>query len=164
MPFKDLGAYVLDEATLRLPVDGKVYKIDPVPADIGLRAQTIVTLGLTATAAIEAGRDVPGVSERDKQILSDSEERDLYGELLGDAYDEMITDGVPWLVLKHAAITVMIDCTADRESAEAFWASLGKRPETADRKPSKKVASNGTGAARRTRARASTVGTTSRQN
>jgi hypothetical protein len=161
MAFKDLGDYVLDGASLRLPIGGKVYVVPPVPALVGLRAQTIMNLGMAAGLAADTGQQV-GISEADKEILSDEDEKNLYADLLGTAYGEMMTDGVPWKVLKHAAVTAMIDCTGDRERAEAFWESLGNRPAPLDKKPP--AARKSTAAARKSRPRGSTAGTTSRRS
>jgi len=149
--FKDLGDWA-DLVGLRLPINGRVYLLPPISAELGPRVQAIIDFGIDiAVGAADA--DDAG------EVLNDVAERDLYKEVLGAVYDAMQADGVPWAALKHAAMTSIIDATRDREEAEAYWARLGK-PETpvkqpADRQPRKATASRTT--------KASTAGTTSRR-
>ncbi|GGO54103.1 hypothetical protein GCM10012286_63080 [Streptomyces lasiicapitis] len=79
---------LLDE-TLVLPIGGRRYTIPAPSAETGLRVQTIVQ----AAAVAASGGQV------DEQALGDAAEGDLYRDLLGDAYDEMLADGVTWPAL-----------------------------------------------------------------
>lgn len=147
--FKDLGDWA-DLAGLRLPVGGKTYQLPPISAELGPRLQALWSAGL---AFAGGGKPAAG----DMVVLDDAAEQDLYPEILGPVYVEMQADGVPWAAIKHAAMTAFVDAVVDRDTAEKFWARLGKPPrrEPADHKAPK-------GTARRTTPD-SNAGTTSRR-
>lgn len=154
MAFKDLGDWA-ELGGLKLPIGGKVYAVPPVSAELGPRLEVLIAAGVD----VARGNDL---RDDDRQVLDDLGERELYRDVLGPVYDEMLADKVPWPALKHAAMTVMIDAATDRATAERYWQSLGKpapaRKKPADRMPPKdpKVTEI------RTR-RASTGGTTPRK-
>lgn len=148
MAFKDLGDWA-DLAGLKLPIGGKVYVLPPVSAELGPRLQTLVSAGVD----VARGKQF---DDSGREVLDDLAERDLYREVLGSAYDEMVDNGVPWLVLKHAALTSIFDVTVDRDTAERYWESLGKR---AGRQPADRKTTGRKGTASRTKP-ASTAGTT----
>lgn len=157
--YRDLNEFF--DPGLRLPIGGKKYQIPPIDAETGLYCQALVDAGLA-----EAQGSTP--SEADTAKLDDLAERDLYRDLLGPAYDQMIRDGVSWPALQHAAQTALIHFTAGEEAAEEFWLSGGKpQPrQPGDHKAAggqtRQRSSRSTGAASTTRQRASTSGTTSR--
>jgi hypothetical protein len=73
----------------------------------------------------------------DELELDDADEIDLYKRLLGPAYDEMLADGLPWAIVKHAGVTAFMWVAYDRDSAEKYWESAAgeaRRPEPQDRK------------------------------
>lgn len=115
MSFRELNESLFD-STLRLPLRGKTYVFESPDAKTGLWVQQAVTVAARA----KAGGDV---SDDDLAALQldDDEERDLYRRAMGATFDEMLADKVPWEHLKHAATTVLIWITSDREKAEAFW-------------------------------------------
>jgi len=148
MAFRDLGDWA-ELAGLRLPIAGKTYTLPPISAELGLRLQALFAAGF-AFARGDA-------SAAEQIVLDDQGESDLYREILGTTHDEMTADGVPWAAIKHAAMTAAIDAAVDRETAEKFWASLGKPP---GRRPTDRQAPKAT--AQQTK-RASSAGTTSRK-
>jgi hypothetical protein len=155
MGFQDFADFA-DELGLRLPIDGKTYLIPPIDAETGLWCQNLMQVG---------GRVVAGhvVTEEDVELLDDDAERSLYQRLLGPVHEQMVADNVPWTAIKNAALTVLWDATAGRETAEKFWnaggQSLGEAaaPNRAQRRASTRGTSGG---ASTTRRRGSTTGTT----
>lgn len=154
MAFEDLGDWA-EINGLKLPIGGKVYSLPLVSAELGLRIVALFELGTD----LAQGRDP---NPADHELLSDAEELNLFQQVLGAVYGEMLADGVPWTALKHAAMTAMIEVVYDRDRAEAYWSRLGKstpakKPvkKPADRLPPKATASRTT--------KASTAGTTTRR-
>ncbi|MFB8772097.1 DUF7426 family protein [Streptomyces broussonetiae] len=153
--FEALDAF-LDEH-LELPVKGgdgqtRVYRIDEPSAEDGIRVERVTTLA----ARLAAGGSAP-----DTQALDDDEERDLYRMCLGDAYDELLDDGVKWSAFKHVALTVMFWIVSDKETAQEFWTS-GQHPGKAQNRAGRRQAQRGSSAsaaASTTRSPASTSGT-----
>jgi hypothetical protein len=156
--FKDLGDWAAIGA-LKLPISGRVYTLPPISAELGPRVQALVDIGVDIALGNEPGDDTD-------QVLDDVSERDLYKEVLGPVYDAMQADGVPWVALKHAAMTSIIDAARDRTEAEQYWEQMGKpQPakapaKRAPKQPTDRQAPKAT--ASRT-PRASTAGTTSRR-
>jgi hypothetical protein len=143
MAFKDLGDWA-DLGGLKLPINGKVYGLPPIDAELGPRLQALVSAGVD----VAQGR---GLSDGDQEVLDDLGERALFRDILGDVYDEMVADKVPWTALKLAAMTSMFDAVLDRKTAEKYWETQGKPPaRTAKRatkatgSPTKRVSSGGT--------------------
>jgi hypothetical protein len=150
--FKDLGDWA-EIAGLQLPIAGKTYTLPPISAELGPRLQALVSVGFD----LNKGR-IEDLSDKDKVVLDDMGERELFRDILGDVYDEMTADDVPWPALKHAAMTSMFDAVFDRDTAEKYWESLGKvRPPNRAARRSKTTAS-----ASATK-KASAAGTTSRR-
>ncbi|QKN87542.1 tail assembly chaperone [Streptomyces phage HFrancette] len=154
MGFGALDDYLDDY--LELPVTGRdgverVYRIEDPPAEDGIRIERITTL---------AARLVAGGSRADTQQLDDEQELDLYRMCLGDAYDQLRAD-LSWGRFKHVALTAMMWITADRETAESYWATgnvPGKAPNRAAKRSASR-ASSAKAAASTTRKPASTSGT-----
>jgi hypothetical protein len=119
------------DPTLKLPIRGKTYVVPSPDAKTGLRVQRLMTTGAIAAAGGEVSEDDLAALE-----LDDDAERDLYLRLLGSTYDEMIGDGLPWEMIRHAGGTAMMWVAFGTESAERFWESAGEadRPEPQDRK------------------------------
>jgi hypothetical protein len=146
----------LDEY-LDLPVKGRdgtvrVYRIEDPPAEDGLRIEKITTMA----ARLAAGGTAP-----DTPVLGDDEERDLFRLCLGDAYDQLLADGVRWAQFKHVALTAMFWVTTDKDTAHAYWRT-GQRPGKAPNRASRRQASRGSSAsaaANGTPSPASTSGT-----
>ncbi len=154
MAFKDLGDWA-ELGGLKLPINGRWYTLPPISAELGPRVQALVDLGVDIALGNEPGDDAG-------EVLDDVAEQDLYKDVLGPVYEAMQADGVPWVALKHAAMTSIIDATRDREEAELYWEQLGK-PVPA-KKPAKKPTDRQAPKATATRTNtASTGGTTSRK-
>jgi len=156
-PFEALDQFLDD--FLELPVKGKggetrVYRIEDPPAEDGIRIERITTLA----ARLAAGEKRPDVP-----VLDDAEERDLYRMCLGDAYDQMLADGVGWSRFKHVALTAMFWVISDKETAQEFWKTGqqpgGKAPNREARRAQERRATSGSAGESTTRSPASTSGT-----
>lgn len=144
--FEDLDEFFDD--SLKLPIGGKDYYVPSPPGDIGLQVQRWFDALF---------KDSKNRTDADRQILADAEEKDLYAQVLGPVHAELIADGVTWGKIKHAALTSVFWIASGKHAAAKYWARPGK-PETSPN--STKTSS--TGAARKTRRRASTSGTSTR--
>lgn len=131
MSFKELSDF-LDEA-LRLPIRGKTYVIEPCDAETGLMCQRL--LGLAAKAV--GGTEVTDEDAKKVQ-LDDDDERDLYQRLLGNVWDEMFSDGLPWRVIQKAGTTALLWTVYGDEQAESYWNGSGKAKAPEDRKAPRK--------------------------
>jgi hypothetical protein len=147
----------LDEY-LDLPVKGRdgqtrVYRIEDPSAEDGIRIEKVTSLA----ARLAAGGTAP-----DAEVLGDDEERDLYRMCLGDAYDQLMADGVKWGPFKHVALTAMFWVTTDKDTAKEFWQS-GQRPggkaNRAARRAQARPGTSESAAASVTRSQDSTSGT-----
>lgn len=148
--FAELSEYL--DGTLPIEVRGKRYTVDPIDAETGLRCQRLFAAGIAVAT---------GGTPTETPELDDSDEADLYRRLLGTVYDEMVDDGVPWVQLRHAAITVMLYTVAGEDVALRFWQSGGSGLGEAEapNRAARRQASRAT--ASTTRKPASTSGTTS---
>jgi hypothetical protein len=74
--------------TLVVPAKGKEYRIAAVDAETGLRLQKLIAVGVKAYTDKE-------LTEKDLELVSDDEESDFFKSVLGDTYDELLTDKIP---------------------------------------------------------------------
>lgn len=152
MPGKFEALNELLDETIELPVLGKVYKIVSPSARDGLRVEKITNIAIQMAAG---GKDV------NTEVLNDDEERDLFQLCLGATYQELLDDGVPWVWLRHVALTSMMWISTGMNAAETYWASAGhpetQAPNRADRR------AIGSAAASSTKKRGSTNGTNRRR-
>ncbi|MFI8299985.1 hypothetical protein ACIGCZ_29075 [Streptomyces nigra] len=154
--FEALDSFLDDY--LELPVRGRdgqtrVYRIEDPPAEDGLRIERITTL---------AARLAAGGKRPDTPVLDDEEEKDLFRLCLGDAYDQLLADGVRWAQFKHVALTAMFWVVADKETAAEFWRTgqqPGKAANREARRAQAKRATSGSAGESTTRSPASTSGT-----
>ncbi|MEV0553134.1 hypothetical protein AB0I27_06700 [Streptomyces sp. NPDC050597] len=121
MAFEALSDYLDDSLTL--PVGGRTYRIEAPSAETGLRVQAVMQ---AAAVAAEGGQP-------DREVLDDAAELDLFRAVLGDAYDQLLADGVNWPTLKHVARTALAWIMYDREAAETLWSGGGKAPAPVNR-------------------------------
>jgi len=137
--FEDLDAFFDDH--LELPIRGKVYRIPPADAELGLLCSRLVMAGEQVAAK--------GAVEKDTAaVLNDEEESDIYERLLGPVREEMIADGLDWQRISHVGSTALIWTALGKAAALNFWRS-GARPKAPDapqpaaprdRQPKKKAA------------------------
>jgi len=153
--FEALDAFLDD--CLELPVRGRdgtvrTYRIEDPSAEDGIRIEKITTLA----ARLAAGGTAPST-----ELLSDEEERDLFRMCLGDAYDQLLADGVKWALFKHVSLTAMFWITSDKATAQEFWRTgvQGKAGNRAARRAQAKPGGSGSAAESTTRQPASTSGT-----
>ncbi|MEX2984578.1 hypothetical protein [Streptomyces sp. C36] len=148
MAFEALGE-LLDE-TLALPIGDTLYVVPAPSAEVGLRVQAIIH---AAAVAADGGRV-------DEEVLGDAAERDLYRDVLGEAYDRMLADGVTWPALKHSAVTAMVWISQDKAASERYWNSGGDPNRAA---PNRQARRNRSAGANSTSNRGSTNGTSGRK-
>ncbi len=147
---------VLDDA-IELPAgpNGEIYRIEGPSAEDGLRIERITTLA----TRLAAGGEV-----KDKEVLDDDAELDLYRAALGASYDQLLVD-LSWPRFKHVAMTVVFWIAADLDTAERYWASGGDPSRAAPNRATRRAGtrSSGTAAAKSTPRRGSTSGTNTRK-
>ena len=149
---------LLDEF-IELPVptgnrDGKkrkVYRIESPSGRDGLKIEAITQ---AAVALVSGGEDI------NTELLDDEEERNAFKLLLGDQYEQMLSDGVKWVWLRHAALTVLMWVNSGMQTAEQYWASAGDPERLARNRAERRSQQRGSSAAAKsTRQRASMSGT-----
>lgn len=145
MPLKAYEEFAKEP--LAFPIAGKVYEVPPLGYTDGIRL-----------ARIFAGDD---------ESLTDEKPEEGWKLVLGAAFDEMVADKVPLEAVARAGFTAMTDFQYGREQAERVWESgidpkaLQAALEQATAKAQGSTPSTSTGAAKRTRSRASGTSTTS---
>lgn len=100
--FKDLESFLNDDAITTPPIkskkhpEGKPYKIQSPDAETGLRLNGLATIAAKAAAGQEVSPD-----DVKSLVMDDAEERVFLEQVLGDAYHEMLADGVSWTSLQR---------------------------------------------------------------
>ncbi|UQN29483.1 DUF7426 family protein [Brachybacterium kimchii] len=150
--FKDLDQFLDD--SLVLPINGKDYRIPAVSAQLGLKLQRILEVTEDAQNNRASDEDV-------QELISDAEELELYPDVLGDAYDEMLSDGISYPRLRLAAITAILWNVHGEDMAAEFWAAGGKAPEP--NRAQRRAPKTRTGGASTTKRPASGSGTSTRR-
>jgi hypothetical protein len=166
MAFRDAADFF--DPDLVLSWRGKEYRIPSISAEVGVRCQALISIGKRAAIAIAVasngadgdadGNADPDLSERDRQVLTDVEEVELYQQILGPVWQQLHDDGAPWALIKHMANTAMAYFTLGEEAAVEAW-----DPKAPNRETRRAAARNGTAGAGRTRRAGSTNGTSSRR-
>lgn len=124
--FEDLDAFFDDH--LELPIRGKLYRIPPADAELGLLCSRLVMAGTqVANSGKVADRTATELNEEGAK-LDDEEEADIYRRLLGSVQDEMIADGLDWQRIQHVGSTALIWTALGKSAALNFWKS-GARPK-----------------------------------
>lgn len=141
-----------EDAPLVLNYRGKDYSIDPLNARTGLKVQR----AFAASARIQDGEEL---TEKDKAVLEEDDE-DLWPEILGDTYDELLDDGASFIALRLAANATILWTVQDRDMALQFWEAGGKAP--APNRAQRRAKTTRTGGANTTKSRASGTGTSTR--
>lgn len=121
MAFRDLDEFLVVEP-LVLPIRGKDYSF---PGEIS--ARTWLLLQTVAEKAQQA-RSAEDGGSLDDVAIPDDVEQGLKAELLGDAEQEMIDDGLTSAHLKAVMMTLIAFHLQGREAAEAVWEAQGEAP------------------------------------
>ena len=118
MAFKDL-ADALDVEPLVLPIRGREYAC---PGSISAKTW----LWMQYIMAIARGEDV----EPKDEALTDQEQANILNEMLGDAKQQMLDDGLTSAEMEHVERTLWTYHANNRNRAlaESVWNSLGKAP------------------------------------
>ena len=150
---QDYDDFAAEDEALQLPYRGKTYQVQPLDAQTGLRVQRLIS----AAERASRGKEDPSA---DEQIVADAEELDLYPDVLGDVYQELLDDGVSYIRLKLAATAAMLWTVYDEETALDYWAAGGKAPaRNRQQRRAKTTRTDGASTAKR---RASGSGTNTR--
>lgn len=155
MAFRDLSEFF--DPSCRLPWRGKTYVIPPVSAEVGLRCEALLNLAAKAARGAQDDGEEIDLSDHDRQVLSDAEERDLYSDVLGPVLEELKADGASWPEIKHIAMTAMAYFTLGEEAAVQAW----EGPKAPNREQRRAAARTGSAGEGKTRRAASTNGTSS---
>lgn len=153
--FEELGDFLDDWLELpSLCSDGetRTFRIPSPSAEDGLRVDRITTA---------AARLALGGSAMDETVLNDEEERDLFRLVLGNMYDEILSQ-VGWTRFRHIAMTTMVWITSDRDRAATYWSTGGRPSQAAPNRAarrSRNSGSSGSATATTTRSRGSTSST-----
>jgi hypothetical protein len=140
--------------TLVVPAKGKEYRIASVDAETGLRLQKLIAVGVKAYTDKD-------LTEKDLELVSDDEEESFFKSVLGDTYDELLADKIPYTGLKQIASLAMIWTTQGFDAAQQYFLAGGKAPEP-NREARRTATRTRTAAASTTRKPASVNGTSTR--
>lgn len=104
MALKDLDTFF--DPDLHLPIRGKTYRIAAPDGEEGPRLRQVIT-----------DDGLPAPAQTDEAI-----------KVLGDAFDEMVVDKVPWPMILHAGRTALLHFGFTPDMAEIHWgmAHLGR--------------------------------------
>jgi len=145
MPLREYDEFA--EEPLTFVVHGKEYPVPPLGYREGILLQRTLS-----------GED---------DTLIDAPAEDGWKLVLGPVFDQMVADNVPSQAIARAGFAAMADFQFGREAAEKVWEggldpkALAESVQKALEKYRVSTPSPSTGAARKTRSRASTTGTTS---
>ncbi|MDG4832431.1 hypothetical protein O7627_24430 [Solwaraspora sp. WMMD1047] len=161
--FADLDEYF--SPGLTLTVLGREYVVPLASAELGLwcRRMAIATGEITSASTPEEARAAVDRANALPELPGDLS---LPERVLGDAYAQMVADGVPDQYIQICGSTAYLWIVADEDVARRYWEAGGRpeslRPETnrADRRAAKK---SSTGAASGARSPARTSGTSTRR-
>ena len=164
MSLADLGSYLNDDA-LTTPAliskkypEGKVYRIPSPDALTGLWLESLADIGVKAASGV-------ALTEADASSveLDDDDERSVYQRVLGEAYDEMLDDGISYVALGKIGQYAFIFFTVGKEAADASIAMAtlpNRKARRAAAKPRKGSPRASSAVARKTRSQGFTDGTT----
>lgn len=115
MALKDLSEYLTPD--LELPHGGKVYTVKPPTKDVGLKLAALSVVGISAFAGKDGLDQVPAEQRGIVEALKDTD----LGELsLGDAYQQMVDDGVPGPHIDMYAVYAMYYWTMGEQVADEW--------------------------------------------
>lgn len=154
MALEEAAAWL--DGDLVLPIGGRKYRVPEPSVDAAVRMQVLLDAGRMTTAGQQ-------LTDRQREVLSDEDELNTYPTILGPAYHQMVTDGVSFPRIKHAAITAMFHFMISPEVAEAHW-NRGVQAGKATSRSSRPATRRTTAAASTTKARASGSGTRSQRS
>lgn len=119
LTFPDLAAFEneINGGGITLPIAGKQYVFSgSIPARTGL------TLAKIREQVEAAGKD----ADDNQVLLTDQAETVVMQDLIGDQWDVMEADGVPWPMFRHVYITLFTWHMVGPDAAMRVWsADLG---------------------------------------
>lgn len=93
---------------------GRQYQIDAPDGVTGLRLATLADMTIKASRGAELGE-----ADVRRLRLDDREERDFLEQVLGGAFEDMLTDGVRWPHIKRLGMYAFIYFGISEEAADA---------------------------------------------
>jgi hypothetical protein len=111
---------VLD-LTLRLPIGGKTYEVQPPPANIAAHLMNLLALGIYADAGLPMDEETRGSIE-----VTDEEFPEFSRMCLGSTLDELTADGIGSPRLDFIVETAFLCWTVGKPFAEHHWETGGK--------------------------------------
>lgn len=144
------------EPALLIPVGGKVYSIKP------LTAETVIIMQNARDAAKKASDEGKDPYEIDVEG-PDEDAETTQRRVFGDAYDEMIADGVSAVGMFRMTQVIMIWTFSGFDAAKAFVTTGGKALTVPNREARRTATRTRTAAASTTRKRNSATTTSSRK-
>lgn len=166
--FDDLDEYW--SPGLVLTVRGREYTVPLPSAELGLWCQRIAAAAGQISQA-STDEEIQAALARAQAVPElDGQDLTLAQRLLGSAYDEMISAGVPWPYIEFCSGVAFVWIVAGEQAAERWWTS-GGRPEAlrpgnraqrrAEAKEIRSTGQTNTAAARKTPSQGSGSGTKS---
>jgi hypothetical protein len=163
--FDDLDRYF--DPGLTLTVRGKEYVLPLPPAELGLWCRRVAEAAGAVNAA-STPQELEAAVGRVHALPDLPGDLTLPERTLGDAYRQMVADGVPDPYITFCGNTAYVWIIGGEQAAEAYWTS-GGRPEAlgpgnrASRRAAERTGGTSTAVASGTRPPASTSGTNTRQ-
>ena len=98
------------------------------------------------------------------EVLTDTQERDVFAKLLGPVREQLVAAGANWAVVRRFGLTAFVYYTVGEDAAMDAW--QGKAPPAGNRAQRRAEIVKGSrrgssGSGRKTRSPGSTAGTTS---
>jgi len=147
---------------LVLTVRGRAYTVPLPSAELGLWCRRM----LAATGQLHAAstpEEMRRAAERIDALPEPPGDLSFEERVLGDAYQQMVADGVPDPYVQFAARTAYTWIAADEATARRFWESGGNPKAPTNRAERRQTRTSSTGGAPATPSPASTSGTSTRQ-
>jgi len=121
MPFKDLDEF-LKPKTIKLPVHGVTYEFPgTISAKTGMRLSLL-------RAQLEAASASGDAIDPEVEALSDAEEAEIKGELLGAVEQKMIDDGLSVEQIRTVWFTLVAHHLYGEGIAKMVWQQKGELP------------------------------------
>lgn len=120
--------------------DGRDYRVESPDPRTGLFLTSVHELGLAASAGATLSP-----SDLARLRMDDDEEKSFYQLILGDAYQQMVDDGVKWPKIQDVATHAYLTFNRNNEAAERLLAGMLGKAEPATTPETSPKTATGTG-------------------